>query len=351
MLQKVVNLQNLSRATLLLLIGLPFVYIFSPFATPILMASFVALGLEPILRKLSTRAKRKTYFIWVLFLFFLIFILAPIIIFSIRIVRNLKQLSPESIQNSQFFRALFSLWEGAQNYIQQTTSTLGIGENFNLTKEELFAKLTPFAIEKARIILGSLPDFGLSSLVFFSFLVLFATRGRAIKQTALVMKCLPAIELDQVIEVLKSTCNLILVSIFFIGALQATIVSVGSLIFGYHEFFLIFTLTFFLSFIPIIGAAPVGALLALISLVNGNSGHALGLSIVAILAGSIDNILKPYIFSGRSKSLHPLVSLFGIIGAILVFGLPGLLVGPLILQITLELGPTMIAKLVDSQHH
>ncbi len=349
MLRKIMSLHTLSRSILLFTMGLAFIYIFSPFATPILMSSFVALGLEPILRKLSTRAKRKTYFAWVLFLLFLILILVPTAALSIRIISNLKQLSPDSIQSSEFFRALFILWEGVQQHLQQTTAALGVGDNFTLTKEELFAKLTPIAIEKARYVLGSLPDFGLSLLVFFSFLVLFSTRGRTIKQTALALNFLPAVELDQVLEAFKSTCNLVLVSIFFIGALQATIVSVGSLFFGYHEFFLIFTLTFFFSFIPIIGAAPVAILLALISLVNGGSGHAIGLIVVAIFAGTIDNILKPYIFSGSSKSLHPLISLFGIIGAILVFGLPGLLVGPFILQITLELGPQLISKLIDSQ--
>ena len=120
--------------------------------------------------------------------------------------------------------------------------------------------------------------------------------------------------------------------------------ALGSSIFGFHEFFLIFVVTFILSFIPVIGAAPVSFVLAITAFVIGQSGNGIGLLVVTGIAGSIDNIIKPYVFSAREEGAHPIMSLIGIIGSIIVFGLPGLLLGPLLLQLGTELLPKLFEK-------
>ena len=49
-----------------------------------------------------------------------------------------------------------------------------------------------------------------------------------------------------------------------------------------------------------------------------------------LLMSAIDNILKPKIIGERSRT-HPLIILFGILGGIQLIGLPGIIIGPLVL--------------------
>lgn len=349
MLTKSDRLQTISRIILLLVFCIPFVLMFTPFFYSILIAAFVALGIEPILQKIGTRTKRKKYFGAALFLTLVVFIFVPMTLFFARVVKTLKTFTPEFMENSQFLHALFDVWEAIQNQIKSIADLLGIDPQVLPSKQDLISGLGPVLIENAKLFLSSLPHLALSLFVFFSMLVLLTTRAGLIKKLFVDLKLLPEEEIEQITQSLKSSCYLILVSILLIGTLQALIVSMGSLIFGYHEFFLIFTFTLFFSFIPIIGAAPVAVLLSIISFLNGNPFSGVGMGIVAIVAGTIDNILKPYIFSSESKNLHPLVSLFGIIGAISVFGIPGLIIGPLIMQVTLKIGPELVRKLMLPQ--
>lgn len=341
------RLQTISRGLLLLTIAVPLILIFAPFATAILVAVFVALAIEPILGKISSKAKRKKYFAASLALFMSVFFLLPASLFTIRVVDALKTLSNQSMKDSRFFNSLFDLWDIIKNNLLKAADTFGVDPSSILSRDELFSAANQFVVEKARILVSAVPQFGLALFVFFSFLILFTTNGDSVKKFFINSNLLPADEIDHITNTLKSGCNFILVSTLVIGALQALIVSVGSVIFGHNEFLLIFIFTFFLSFIPVVGAAPVALVLSLISFINGNAGQGIGMAVVAVFAGTIDNFLKPFIFSGKSKNLHPLVSLFGIIGAIIVFGLPGLLLGPLILQIALELGPPLVKKLFN----
>lgn len=126
------------------------------------------------------------------------------------------------------------------------------------------------------------------------------------------------------------------------------IVAVGASLFGFYEFFLIFVITFTLSFIPVIGAAPMSFVLAITAFIMGNSGNGIGLLVVTLIAGSIDNIIKPYVVSSKEAGIHPIIALMGIIGAIFVFGLPGLLLGPLLLQLGTELLPRLTGRLLSA---
>ena len=50
----------------------------------------------------------------------------------------------------------------------------------------------------------------------------------------------------------------------------------------------------------------------------------------ALIVSSLDNLLRPYIVSKQS-SISPVIALIGMIGGLFVFGLMGLIIGPLIL--------------------
>lgn len=351
MIIKIEKLHFLLRLTVILVLAGLFVFIFTPFAVPILMAAFFAFGCEPLIQKIHVKSqfktKRRRYFTLALFITLVMVLVVPIAVFILRALKELKSISAESMQNSQFFQSVFALWEKLHTFALVVLKTTGLDLDTLPQKDELFAKASPIILDKATLILSSLPDLILATFVFFCMLVVFVLNAAKIKTYILSVRILPDYETNLITKSLQDSCSMILISTLLIGALQAFIVAVGSSLFGYHEFFLIFLVTFFLSFIPVIGAAPVAAFLALISFLSGNSGDGVGLIVVTVIAGSIDNILKPFVFSRAEENMNPIVSLLGIIGAIVVFGLPGLLFGPLLLQITIQLVPRISNRLLN----
>lgn len=338
------KLQKILRLSLLAFLIIVFIFIFLPFTVPILLAGFVALGSEPIIRKIQFKSKkRKLFSIGLTLLMFIIFVV-PLVFFVLRIATDMKTMTSETMQNSQFLQAFFGLWEKIQSSISATMAEMGLDMHVFPGKDELISKVSPVFLNKATLFLAALPDLALSLFVFFCMLFVFIINADSLKKFLMKAEILPSEEIDFIIKTLQSNCCMILISTVLIGALHALIVATGSAIFGYHEFFLIFTLTFFLSFIPVIGATPVAILLALISFLLGHTGQGIGLLVVSAVTGSIDNVLKPFIFSNSEGNLHPVLSLLGIIGAILTFGLPGLLLGPLILQATTTLVPQLMRR-------
>lgn len=342
------KIQTTVRVILALTLVVLFCSLFFPFTTPIIMACFVAFGCEPIIKKVNFKSKKRKYFTLLLFIALLILFLVPSTLFVLRIANGLSSLSTESMKSSQFLQAIFELWDKMQITATQVTHTLGLEQNVLPQKEELFAKFSPYILDKATLFLSSLPDLGLMFFVFFCFLFIFITNADQLKKITQNLNLLPNKELNYILITIQNSCYSILTSTFFIGALQALIVATGSLIFGYHEFFLIFVITFFSSFIPLLGAGPIAAFLAVVSFIMGNSADGIGLLVVTAIAGSIDNIIKPLIFSKDEEGLNPILSLLGIIGSISIFGLIGLLIGPLLLQITIKLVPNLVSEIKNT---
>ncbi|OGC41566.1 hypothetical protein A2548_01735 [candidate division WOR-1 bacterium RIFOXYD2_FULL_41_8] len=96
-------------------------------------------------------------------------------------------------------------------------------------------------------------------------------------------------------------------------------------------------LTAIISIIPVLGAGlvwfPVAVYLFVVGSAVGTEWQGLALFAYGILVlTSVDNILKPKIMGDHAR-IHPLIILFGILGGIQLLGLPGILIGPLVLAL------------------
>jgi predicted PurR-regulated permease PerM len=94
-------------------------------------------------------------------------------------------------------------------------------------------------------------------------------------------------------------------------------------------------ITAIVSIIPVLGAGlvwfPIAVYLYLTGMAAGTYWKGIVLFIYGlVLMSTIDNVLKPKIIGERSR-IHPLIILFGILGGIQFLGLPGIIIGPLIL--------------------
>jgi predicted PurR-regulated permease PerM len=94
---------------------------------------------------------------------------------------------------------------------------------------------------------------------------------------------------------------------------------------------------FFLSMIPMAGAFLVWVPAAIYLALTGAYMKAGVLVVWGILViGSIDNFLSPRLVGKRAR-LHELLIFFAVLGGLDVFGVLGLVIGPVIVAVTLAL--------------
>jgi predicted PurR-regulated permease PerM len=123
----------------------------------------------------------------------------------------------------------------------------------------------------------------------------------------------------------------------FIALAQGLLLGIGLAIFGVPNPVLWAVLAGIASMIPSIGTAIVATPAILFLFFIGTPINAIGLLIWSLtLVGTVDNILQPIIV-GKSIDLPPIAVLFSVLGGVALFGVAGLIIGPLTLSLFITL--------------
>jgi predicted PurR-regulated permease PerM len=104
----------------------------------------------------------------------------------------------------------------------------------------------------------------------------------------------------------------------------------------------------FLSLLPVVGAWPIWIPAAIWLFSTGHAGRAVILiAICGGLSGTIDNILRPVLLGGRS-SLNGLLVFISVLGGVAVFGVLGVVLGPIVIATAVGILDVYSGK--DSTH-
>jgi predicted PurR-regulated permease PerM len=115
-----------------------------------------------------------------------------------------------------------------------------------------------------------------------------------------------------------------------IGILQGSLAGAAFWVVGIPSAVFWGTIMAVLSIIPGIGTALVWGPAAIILAAGGNYLKAGGLCIFcAVIVGSIDNLLRP-VLVGKDTQMHELMIFFGTLGGIIMFGVMGMIIGPIV---------------------
>jgi predicted PurR-regulated permease PerM len=128
----------------------------------------------------------------------------------------------------------------------------------------------------------------------------------------------------------KGITNSVIYGQIVIGLIQGVISGLGFFIFGVPNALLLTLLATLAGVLPIIGTGIVVVPVVAYLFLAGNTVPAIGVSIFGIISSTIDNILRPIIVSRRTQ-IHSAIILIGMISGLFLFGVLGLILGPLIL--------------------
>ena len=142
---------------------------------------------------------------------------------------------------------------------------------------------------------------------------------------------LSVVKEQQLIKHFKDITNSIVYGQIIIGIAQGILAGLGLLLFGVPNALILTLLATVLAIIPIVGPTLVWVPVTIYLLIKGSAVVAVAFFIYnAVIVNGIDNILRPYIVS-KNTDISPVVILVGMIGGLFIFGILGLIIGPLIL--------------------
>lgn len=118
---------------------------------------------------------------------------------------------------------------------------------------------------------------------------------------------------------------------------QGVVALIGYWIFGAPSPMLLFALTALASMLPVVGAAIIYVPVAIFMIAEGQTGPGIGILVYGlVIVGLTDNLLR-FTLLKRLEDIHPLITVFGIIMGMNIFGFMGLIFGPILMSITVLL--------------
>lgn len=123
------------------------------------------------------------------------------------------------------------------------------------------------------------------------------------------------------------------VGVPLVALLQSIVAYIGYLIFGLDGAFSWFILTIFGAMIPVVGAAIIYIPASIYLLATGETTNAYLLFIYCmIIVGLSDNIFR-FWTQKVMADVHPLITIFGVIIGVNIFGFIGIIFGPILLSV------------------
>lgn len=220
------------------------------------------------------------------------------------------------------------LFQGVKAIIERISTSTGI---------ELLSKENLSNIPK--IVSSFLPDFlstAANAAINIStmFFILFFMLNNASKIESTILKFIP-LKPENKKLVATETKNIVIsyaIGIPVLAIAQGFAAYIGYAIFSIDDPMLWGFVTCVCSVIPFIGSGMIWLPLVVYLYASGNTAGAIGLAAYcAVVVLNIDNLLRLFLLKAFAD-IHPLITLFGVITGLKLFGFIGLIFGPLLVS-------------------
>ncbi len=259
--------------------------------------------------------------VWIVTIGTAIFILIPLSLFNWAII-------------SQFTNIHFD----TQSIIQQTRQVTAIIKEytgFDILSERTLAFAVSQASSIVHSVMNSVGDFIMNLCVAIMLLFFMLYEGRNME--AYISALLPFTEKNKrkVLKKIQVIVRSNAIGIPLLAVIQGTISLGGYLLAGVANPFLAAMLTAFTSVIPIVGTALIWLPIAICYMLAGDWMNALVLiGYGGLIVAQCDNFIR-FILQKKMADTHPMITVFGVVAGIPVFGFMGVIFGPLIVSLFL----------------
>ncbi|OFZ11083.1 MAG: hypothetical protein A2Z20_04125 [Bdellovibrionales bacterium RBG_16_40_8] len=308
-------------------------WLMAPYIISITLGGILAIIANPIYIKLSSKKINPKLASFIVSFGIFLLVLIPLGVFIGLAWKQGLEISRAILDIDSF--SIGSFIKKISNW--QVFESLGINPDTIANKIHLEIKnIANYGAQKLVLIFTYLPDIFLQLiLLIFSCFFLLIDGKRFLHWLSNKIPFDDHVR-QKVIHSFKNTAAASILATLASSASQSMVIFFGYIILGIPGSFVAAGATFIFSWIPILGSSPISIIGAIYLYSHGQIGKALIMIVIGLIAGFIDNIVRPIVLKGRSH-LHPLVSLIAIFGGINLFGISGVFLGPILAAVTISL--------------
>lgn len=317
--------------------GVGVLLIFEPFLTAIVAAAVLTVLLKKpyhYLEKLFHGHKVASALLTCLLAIFII--VTPLAGITVLVVKEVNHITQQLSDGTGIQTYLDKV------YMQAESSRFlsGLVDKESFSQEKMINDLrgvTSNLFGFAQKAYSSISSFVLWIFILFFTLFYFLIDGKRALRYLIEMSPLKDKHDKLLIEKFTSISRATLKGTFVVGIIQSVLGGIAFLIAGVPSP-VIWTLVMLLfSVIPMVGTSIIWVPAGIILLVTGSIWQGVFLLVFgALVISSIDNILRPKLV-GKDTQMHPLLIFFATLGGIILFGLSGFVIGPIIISLFVAL--------------
>lgn len=327
------------------LIVLAFATFIFPFWISIVFGGSIAFTLYPVQLFLEKKGMKRNHAAALLTSVFALIISIPLTFFLVRgtivVTRQLEKLSINDRIMAQGVAELVSdLRQDLVQSVHKYSSQYELLDFLTVSKiDKYIGSINQFLLGFFQGIAGSLPTLFILLLVIILCTYSFLKHASSIRHFFQKLTGFSDSKMDELTDIFIKDSRQVYLTNIATGGIQSLIVGTGVKLLGLGDFFLVFFMTLILSFIPVVGAAPVSFIFSMIAFFKGLHTEAFILFGLGVFTGLIDNILRPFIATYGQSKIPPVVAFVCVIGGAYLLGFPGLFIGLLVGSIAYDTLP------------
>ncbi len=217
--------------------------------------------------------------------------------------------------------------------IKHLINQIKLSYNIDLLSQDTLHKVQEALTTVLPQILGS--TFNVLTTIVMMYFILYFMLAEARGMEALLSKNIPLKKSNtrRLEKEMKAMVISNAVGIPLLAIAQGLFCILGYWIFGVQDFVFWGIITGITGMIPVVGTALVWVPMVIYIIATGDIGPGIGLGIYClVLVGSVDNVFR-FLLQKMFADIHPIITVFGVLIGVALFGFIGLIFGPLLLSL------------------
>jgi predicted PurR-regulated permease PerM len=319
------------------------VTLFLPFLAPLVLAAVAAVAFHPLYKKILELSKGRARMASLLTCLSVgILIIVPMFVFLFLLGQQAHEIFTyiqKAFSNGDI--DWFTKWEkggwlydSAGNLRDQFKSYFDIN-NINLKQSvsDAVSPVSQFFVSQSTSILKGMGWFFIHSFIFFFALYYFFKDSEIIIKKLMIVSPLPVEHEVKLIHKFKEISLATLYGIFLTSIAQGIVCGIGFTIAGIPHAVFWGTATSVFSLVPMVGTATIWLPAGIIWLLSGHVWQGIFMLLWGLLiVSTVDNFLRAALIGSRTNT-NQLLTFLAVFGGLAVFGLIGIIYGPLILNL------------------
>lgn len=315
------DIKNISVAVFIFLLGVVVFFLVKPLIVSIIAGLILAYICYPLHKILKNQVRSSVLSASIVSVLLLLVVIIPLWFMIPMLIKQIFNIV-SALQSVNFISIVNTVFPSAPQEVAAQIS-LSINSFISKASESVLGFLADSLLE--------LPTVALH-LVIIAF-VFFFTLKDSVKLKEFVSGLSPFNKNKEgfLIRQFKDITNSIIYGNIAVGLVQGVFAGLGFFLFGVNNAIALTVMAIFFAMIPLVGPAVIWLPVNIYLFTSSNPAVAIAYLVYNLaVVSTVDNVVRSYVVS-RSSKVSPAIVTIGIVGGVFLFGILGIVIGPLLL--------------------